>query len=109
MLFRSAAAQFGSNSTGQAIDVENNSVTITLREEPPQLDQGRSTDASSFVVLAHAFEGLIAYDEEARLTPGVAERWGFGQTARRSGYARMRCGVTVCQLRRMILNLPGVE
>ena len=70
-----AAAQFGSNSTGQAIDVENNAVTITLRAEPPQLDQGRSTDASSFVVLAHAFEGLIAYDEEARLTPGVAERW----------------------------------
>lgn len=70
-----AAGRTGSNSAGQAIDVENNSVTITLGEEPPQLDPGRSTDASSFVVLAHVFEGLIAYDEEARLTPGVAERW----------------------------------
>mgnify|MGYP001822716898 CR=1 FL=1 len=36
-----------------AINVENNSITITLREEPPQLDSGRATDAASFVVIAH--------------------------------------------------------
>ena len=70
-----AAGHTGSSNVGQAIDVENNTVTITLTEEPPQLDPGRSTDATSFTVLGHVFEGLIAYDEEARLTPGVAERW----------------------------------
>ena len=36
-----------------AINIESNSITITLREEPPQLDASRATDASSFVVLAH--------------------------------------------------------
>ncbi len=70
-----AAGHTGSSAVSQAVDVENNAITIALREEPPQLDPGRSTDASSFVVLAHVFEGLIAYDEEAQLTPGVAERW----------------------------------
>lgn len=57
------------------IDVENNSITITLRQEPPQLDAGRATDAASFTVLAHVMEGLIAYDQNDQLTPAVAERW----------------------------------
>lgn len=61
--------------SGGAIDVENNAITIALREEPPQLDSARSTDASSFVVLAHVMEGLINYDDEGNLVPGVAERW----------------------------------
>jgi len=63
------------NVTGSAIDVDNNSITITLREEPPQLDSGRATDAASFVVLAHTMEGLIGYDDNNQLVPGVAERW----------------------------------
>ena len=70
-----AAGHTGNRSSGMAIDVENNAITIALREEPPQLDAGRATDGASFIVLSHVFEGLIAYDEEARLTPGVAERW----------------------------------
>ena len=65
----------GSTGSGSAIDVENNSITIALREEPPQLDAGRATDGSSMVVLAHVMEGLIAYDIDDQLTPGVAERW----------------------------------
>jgi len=60
---------------GGAINEERNSITIALSEEPPQLDSTRSTDASSFVVLAHTMEGLIAYDQNDQLTPGVAERW----------------------------------
>ena len=59
---------------GGAINEERNSITIALSEEPPQLDSTRSTDASSFVVLAHTMEGLIAYDQNDQLTPGVAER-----------------------------------
>jgi oligopeptide transport system substrate-binding protein len=61
--------------TGSAINPETNSITITLREEPPQLDSGRATDAASFVVIAHTMEGLIAYDDNNQLVPGVAERW----------------------------------
>lgn len=70
-----AAGHTGNGNTGSAVDVQNNAITIALREEPPQLDAGRATDGASFIVLSHVFEGLIAYDEEARLTPGVAERW----------------------------------
>ncbi len=60
---------------GGAINEERNSITIALSEEPPQLDSTRSTDAVSFVVLAHTMEGLIAYDQNDQLTPGAAERW----------------------------------
>jgi len=61
--------------SGGAIDIENNAITIALREEPPQLDTGRSTDQASFTVLEHVMEGLIAYDDVGNLVPGVAERW----------------------------------
>lgn len=69
------AGEAGSTTSGNAIDVENNSITIALREEPPQLDANRATDASSLVVLAHVMEGLLGYDIDAQLVPGVAERY----------------------------------
>ncbi|MEC9218724.1 MAG: peptide ABC transporter substrate-binding protein [Pseudomonadota bacterium] len=70
-----AAGNSGGVVSGGAIDAERNSITIVLSEEPPQLDSTRSTDAVSFVVLAHTMEGLIAYDNNDQLAPGVAERW----------------------------------
>ena len=69
------AGTAGSSVNGHAINVERNSITIALSEEPPQLDSTRSTDASSFIVLAHTMEGLISYDDNDQLIPGVAERW----------------------------------
>lgn len=48
-----AAGSSASGLGSGAINIESNSITITLREEPPQLDASRATDASSFVVLAH--------------------------------------------------------
>ncbi|MBT3532159.1 MAG: peptide ABC transporter substrate-binding protein [Gammaproteobacteria bacterium] len=74
-VFSLVAGRTGSGTSGGAVDVANNSVTTTLRQEPPQLDAGRSTDASSFVVLAHVMEGLLAYDDNMQLIPGMAERW----------------------------------
>ena len=65
----------GGGAGGGAIDSDNNSITITLRQEPPQLDSGRSTDAASFSVLGHVMEGLLSYDRAGQLIPGVAERW----------------------------------
>jgi oligopeptide transport system substrate-binding protein len=65
----------GSTSVGAAIDPEANAITIALREEPPQMDAGRATDASSNVVLSHVMEGLLGYDINAQLVAGVAERW----------------------------------
>ncbi|MYE99902.1 MAG: peptide ABC transporter substrate-binding protein [Gammaproteobacteria bacterium] len=65
----------GSAVTGGAIDAENNAITFALRSEPPQLDYGRATDSTSITVLFHTMEGLLTYNDEMALIPGVAERW----------------------------------
>ncbi len=70
-----AAGSAGSTTSGNAIDIENNAITISLREEPPQMDAARATDAVSHIVLSHVMEGLISYDLNAQPIPGVAERW----------------------------------
>jgi oligopeptide transport system substrate-binding protein len=58
-----------------AVDVENNSINVFLREEPPQMDTMRSTDAISGLVLGHVMEGLLRYDQNGELVAGIAERW----------------------------------
>lgn len=70
-----AATQVGGSAGGGAINRAENSITIALRQEPPQLDHTRASDSVSFTVLSHAMEGLLAYDDNNQLTPGVAERW----------------------------------
>lgn len=70
-----AAGITGSASSGVAVDAENNSITIALGQEPPQLDHTRATDSSSIVVLSHSMEGLLNYNDTGDLVPGVAERW----------------------------------
>ena len=66
------ASAAGSSS---AVDAANNTITIRLTEEPPQLDTTLLTDAVSGVVIAHVMEGLLRYDQHQRLVPGMAERW----------------------------------
>jgi oligopeptide transport system substrate-binding protein len=58
-----------------AVDVANNTITAYLRDEPPQLNSMLTTDAISGQVLGHVMEGLLRYDENQELAPGVAERW----------------------------------
>ncbi len=70
-----AAGRTGSSASGVAVDPQNNSITIALRQEPPQLDHVRATDSSSIIVLSHSMEGLIAYNDAGSLIPGMAERW----------------------------------
>jgi len=70
-----AASRTGGAVAGGAIDAQNNAITIALRTEPPQLDYGRATDSSSIVVLSHTIEGLLSYDDNMALIPGVAERY----------------------------------
>jgi oligopeptide transport system substrate-binding protein len=70
----SSLTSTGSIST-EAVDVENNTLTLFLREEPPQHHSSMSTDTVSGMVLGHVMEGLLRYDENNRLAPGVAERW----------------------------------
>lgn len=60
-----------------AIDYENNEITSHLRDEPPQMNSMRSTDAISGQVLNHVMEGLLRYDERGELVGGVAENWAL--------------------------------
>ena len=64
----SAGSQLG-------VDPELNMITLTLREEPPQLNSTLQTDQVSGMVIAHLIEGLLRYDHNNQLAPGVAERW----------------------------------
>ena len=65
----------GSSVARQAIDFETRTITSALSQEPPQLDSTRSTDQVSFFILGHVMEGLLRYDANDRLVPGVAKRW----------------------------------
>lgn len=64
----------GITSTG-AVDYAANSISIVIAQEPPQLDSTRATDTTSGMILGHVMEGLLRYDVNNRLAPGVAERW----------------------------------
>ncbi len=72
-LLASLTASVTGSST--AVDAANNTITIRLSEEPPQLDTTLLTDAVSGVVITHVMEGLLRYDQHQRLAPGMAERW----------------------------------
>ena len=65
---------------GEAVDAENNAITVLLREEPPQLDSTLATDQVSGLVLGHVMEGLLRYDQNFQLAPGVADRWTVTET-----------------------------
>lgn len=72
-------ASLTASATGSstAVDVANNTITIRLAEEPPQLNTTLLTDAVSGVVITHVMEGLLRYDQHQRLVPGMAERWNI--------------------------------
>ena len=75
------AGLVGSNAESvSAVDVERNRITISLADEPPQLDSGMGADSISGMVLGHVMEGLITRDAQANLSPGVAERWDINAT-----------------------------
>ncbi|MDZ7684258.1 MAG: peptide ABC transporter substrate-binding protein [Gammaproteobacteria bacterium] len=64
----------------EAVDFENQSVTLALTQEPPQLNSMKATDAVSIFVLGHVMEGLVRYDRRGNIAPGVAERWELTDT-----------------------------
>src|SRR5262245_28867879 len=68
-------ATAGGVTTGEAVDAKNKAITLVVSQEPPQLDSTRATDQVSSYVLGHVMEGLLRYDAQNRLIPGVAERW----------------------------------
>lgn len=60
---------------GAALDAREQSITLVLSSEPPQMDSTRATDLVSGMVLGHTMEGLMRYDAQNRLQVGVAESY----------------------------------
>jgi oligopeptide transport system substrate-binding protein len=76
-----AVSLIGANqSIAGGIDVATGTVTLVLRDEPPQLDSTLTVDGVSGMVLGHVMEGLLRYDAHGRIAPGVAERWQIDGT-----------------------------
>ena len=76
-----ALAQWNEGGAGDAADFAAAAVTLSLSQEPPQLDSTRSTDSVSIRILGHVIEGLLRYDSENQLVSGVADRWEIGDTS----------------------------
>jgi oligopeptide transport system substrate-binding protein len=52
-------------------------ITLYLPTEPPSLNTVISEDNTSYQIIDHVTEGLLAFDLEHRLVPAVAQRWDF--------------------------------
>lgn len=74
-LHYAGSALSGTSSDVSAVDEDANSISIIIREEPPQLNSSRATDAISGMVLGHVMEGLVRMGLDDRLEGAVAERW----------------------------------
>jgi oligopeptide transport system substrate-binding protein len=71
-----AASITGGGATAtKAYDFETQSITTSIRSEPPQLDTTRMQDTTSEWIEGHVIEGLGRYDAHGAIVPGVAERW----------------------------------
>lgn len=57
------------------VDLENNSITFSLRQEPPNLDSSRSEDTTSSKVLRLTNEGLVGVNKRGQIIPLVAKSW----------------------------------
>ena len=74
-----ASSLTGSASGGNnAVDPATNSITVFLREEPPQLNSSLSTDQVSGSVLGHVIEGLLRYEAAAVGVGRVDHDYGAG-------------------------------
>lgn len=62
-----------------ALDKNKKEIKIYIRQEPPDLNAMKATDAVSFQVLGHVMEGLTTFDKRGRITNGVAEKWDINE------------------------------
>lgn len=54
---------------------EENSITVNISTEPPDMFSVTMTDTTSFTVLRHIVENLVTLDENDNVIPGVAKDW----------------------------------
>lgn len=60
---------------GGANDASKNTLVLTDKSEPPNLDSAKSTDQVSFQILTNALEGLMRLDKDQKPVPGIAESY----------------------------------
>lgn len=77
MFMLDAMASLVGTDTGssRAIDAEKSTITLLLKEEPPQLDSTKATDQVSGQILGHVMEGLLRQDAQQKIQAAVAEKW----------------------------------
>ena len=80
-LLSGLASLTGGGTMSPGVDLDARAITLALREEPPQLNSTKATDQVSGMILGHVMEGLLRYDENNRLAPGIAERWELKETS----------------------------
>ncbi len=75
------ASMVGSSTeAAKAVDADAQSITIAIREEPPQLNSALATDASSGFILGHVMEGLLRMSMDDQLEPAIAHSWEVTET-----------------------------
>ena len=58
-----------------AVDPSTGTIRLVLPADPPTLDSARVTSGIELRILGHAMEGLVRYDAQNRIVPGVATHW----------------------------------
>lgn len=62
-----------------AVDFENQTISIALIQEPPNLNSMKATDQVSIMILGHLKQGLVRYDRRGNVVPGIATRWEMNE------------------------------
>ena len=60
---------------GKGVDFEKRSISVVIPTEPPTLNSVGAVSSIGMFVQGHIFEGLLRYNKENQLSPGVAESW----------------------------------
>lgn len=81
LILQTLAGLVGSSTeSAQAVDYEHSTITIAIREEPPQLNTTVATDVSSGTIIGHVIEGLLRMDPNDQLEAAIAQRWEVTDT-----------------------------
>jgi len=64
----------------KAVDHVNNTISISLLQEPPQLNSTKATDVVSGIILGHVMEGLLRMDMKDQLEAAIAYKWEVTET-----------------------------
>ncbi len=77
------AGATGTTGCGQPARASDRTLEYYLTSDPSSLDPALSTDVQTGEVMTLLFDNLVQFDPDARLVPGIAERWETDPSGRR--------------------------